>query len=84
MDWHVSGLTALCDQFNLILQYTEEIHLMLNYFIDSLKRCPKANDVFNPWWEVDEENDIGEQAPSIRKKQLIYYLYERLGIASVF
>lgn len=54
---------------------------MLNYFIDSLKRCPKTNDVFNPWWEVDEENDIGEQAPSIRKKQLIYYLYERLGIA---
>jgi hypothetical protein len=54
---------------------------MLTQLIDSLKRCPDTNDVFNPWWEVDKDNDISEQAPFVRRQQLFYYLSERLGIA---
>ncbi len=34
--------------------------------------------VFNPWAEVDEQNDIGPVAPEIRKEQLAHYLSVRL------
>ena len=34
--------------------------------------------VFNPWWQVDKENDIGPRAPRIRREQLRAYLCERL------
>ena len=37
--------------------------------------------MFNPWWEIDEENDIGPIAPAIRRKQLRAYLEERLANA---
>src|SRR6266567_3654997 len=49
-------------------------------FIRLLKKSPSGA-VFNPWWEVDAQNDIGSNAPAIRRKQLSLYLRERLGNA---
>jgi uracil-DNA glycosylase len=46
-------------------------------FLRLLKRSPSGG-VFNPWWQVDGENDVGPQAPGIRRKQLCAYLCERL------
>jgi uracil-DNA glycosylase len=51
-------------------------------FLRLLKRSPSGA-VFNPWWEVDEENDIARAAPIIRRQQLRAYLQERLGSAKV-
>ena len=47
-------------------------------FLRRLKKSPPGA-VFNPWWQVDEENDIGPQAPRIRREQLQAYLCDRLG-----
>ena len=49
-------------------------------FIRLLKKSPSGA-VFNPWWKVDEENDIARQAPRIRREQLRAYLCDRLGKA---
>jgi uracil-DNA glycosylase len=49
-------------------------------FLQRLKQSPRGA-VFNPWWQVDEENDIGPAAPRIRREQLRAYLCERLGKA---
>jgi uracil-DNA glycosylase len=49
-------------------------------FIRLLKESP-SGDVFNPWWEVDKENDIGPNAPGIRRRQLRAYLCKRLKAA---
>src|SRR6266478_1126048 len=49
-------------------------------FLRQLKKSPSGA-VFNPWWQVDEENDIGLQAPRIRREQLRAYLRDRLGKA---
>src|SRR6266699_2882404 len=46
-------------------------------FLRLLKKSPSGA-VFNPWWQVDGENDVGPQAPGIRRKQLRAYLCERL------
>ncbi len=46
-------------------------------FLLLLKKSPSSA-VFNPWWQVDKENDIGPQAPRIRREQLCAYLCERL------
>jgi uracil DNA glycosylase superfamily protein len=51
-------------------------------FLQLLKNSPSGA-VFNPWWQIDEQNDIGRNAPSIRRKQLGAYLRERLGMASL-
>jgi hypothetical protein len=50
----------------------------LDKFLRLLKASPSGA-VFNPWWEVDRENDIGRIAPIIRRQQLRAYLQERLG-----
>ena len=47
-------------------------------FIGFLKKSPSGA-VFNPWWQVDEQNDIGRNAPAIRRHQLRAYLQKRLG-----
>jgi len=46
-------------------------------FIRMLKNSPPRA-VFNPWWQVDKENDIGRNAPGIRRKHLRTYLRARL------
>jgi len=47
-------------------------------FLQLLKKSPAGN-VFNPWWECDDQNDAGRNGPSIRRKQLCAYLEERIG-----
>jgi hypothetical protein len=54
----------------------------INDFVRLLKKSP-AGAVFNPWWEVDEQNDIGQNAPAIRRNQLRAYLQKRVGKADV-
>jgi len=49
-------------------------------FLRILKKAPSGA-VFNPWWQVDKQNDIGRNAPGIRRRQLRVYLRERLGKA---
>ena len=51
-------------------------------FLRLLKTSPSGA-VFNPWWEVDERNDVGHNAPVIRRNQLRAYLEERLGKSKV-
>ena len=50
----------------------------LDKFLRLLKASPSGG-VFNPWWQVDEENDIGADSPPIRRKHLAVYFRERLG-----
>jgi hypothetical protein len=54
----------------------------LDNFVRLLKESPSGA-VFNPWWQIDEENDIGRIAPIIRRQQLRAYLRERLGRAKL-
>jgi len=51
-------------------------------FIRLLKKSPSGA-VFNPWWETDKQNDIGGNAPVIRRKQLAAYLRKRIGKAKL-
>lgn len=51
----------------------------IDEFLRRLKKSPSGA-VFNPWWQIDEENDI-PQAPRIRREQLRAYLCDRLGKA---
>src|SRR5438876_10039741 len=54
----------------------------LREYLQLLKKSPSGA-VFNPWWEVDEQNDIGRNAPAIRRHQLRVYLQKRIGKANV-
>jgi uracil-DNA glycosylase len=51
-------------------------------FVQRLKASPSSA-VFNPWWGLDRENDIGRIAPIIRRQQLRAYVQERLGRAKL-
>ena len=55
---------------------------LLDSFLHLLKKSP-AGPVFNPWWEVDEQNDAARIAPAIRRNQLHAYLQRRLGNATL-
>jgi uracil-DNA glycosylase len=50
----------------------------LDAFLRLLKASPSGA-VFNPWWQIDEENDIGPHSSAIRRKHLTVYFRERLG-----
>ena len=50
----------------------------INDFLRLLKQSPPGA-VFNPWWQVDKQNDIDCNAPAIRRKHLRAYLQRRLG-----
>ncbi|OVE81702.1 hypothetical protein BVY03_02905 [bacterium K02(2017)] len=51
---------------------------MLETFIKNLKKSPKKS-VFNPWWDIDPENDLNKNGPKIRRQQLTQYIKERQG-----
>jgi uracil-DNA glycosylase len=51
-------------------------------FIRMLRQSPPGA-VFNPWWQIDEENDISSRSPAIRRQHLALYFSERLGNARV-
>ena len=50
-------------------------------FVRLLQNSPSGA-VFNTWWQVDEQNDIGRNAPAIRRNQLQSYLGKRLRKAN--
>src|SRR4029453_15877013 len=52
----------------------------LDNFVRLLKASPSGA-VFNPWWQIDDENDIDPHSPAIRRKHLAVYFRERLGNA---
>src|SRR5438132_11282841 len=52
----------------------------VEHFLKLLKGSPPGA-VFNPWWQVDKENDVDPRAPRIRREQLRDYLAKRLGQA---
>src|SRR4029077_10375843 len=54
----------------------------IDEFLRLLRKSPSGA-VFDPWWEVDEQNDVGHNAPAIRRNQLRAYLEERLGKSTV-
>src|SRR5213596_3515416 len=54
----------------------------VNEFLRLLRKSPSGA-VFNPWWKVDEHNDMGGHAPAIRRQQLRAYLQERRRSAKV-
>jgi hypothetical protein len=54
----------------------------LDNFVRLLKASPSGA-VFNPWWQIDQENDIGRITPIIRRQQLRAYVQERLGRAQI-
>jgi uracil-DNA glycosylase len=49
---------------------------MMNYFF-KLLRTPAGKQVFNPWVDVDKENDVDKTAPEKRMSNLKCYLQER-------
>ena len=49
----------------------------MDEFLRLLKKSPSGA-VFNPWWEVDKENDIGRNSPATRRNQLRAYFQKRL------
>ena len=55
-------------------------HKRLDKFLRMLKASPSGA-VFNPWWQIDDENDVGTHSPAIRRKHLAAYFRERLGKA---
>jgi uracil-DNA glycosylase len=54
----------------------------IDEFLRLLKKLP-AGAVFNPWWEADEQNDVGQDAPAVRRNQLRAYLRKRLRTAQL-
>ena len=54
----------------------------INDFLRLLKKSPSGA-VFNPWWQVDKENDIGRNAPAVRRNQLRAYLQKRFRKAQL-
>jgi hypothetical protein len=52
----------------------------LDKFLGLLKASPSGA-VFNPWWQIDDENDIGPNCAAIRREHLTVYFRERLGKA---
>jgi uracil-DNA glycosylase len=53
-------------------------HRQLDKFVHLLEASPSGA-VFNPWWQIDKENDVGPYSPAIRRKHLAVYFRERLG-----
>jgi uracil-DNA glycosylase len=52
----------------------------LDKFLRLLTASPSGA-VFNPSWEIDDENDVSSHAPAIRRKHLAIYFREQLGKA---
>ena len=59
---------------------TPDPAFQIKNFISLLKDFSSPN-VFNPWADMDPENDVGKDSPLIRCGQLAAYLGERIGKA---
>ena len=54
----------------------------LSAWINAVTKSPDFANSFNPWADVDRQNDIGARAPQIRRNQLTHYLRARLKKAT--
>src|SRR6266516_5543386 len=54
----------------------------IDEFLRLLKKSPSGA-VFNPLWAADEQNDVGPNAPAIRRNQLRAYLQKRFRKAHI-
>ncbi len=50
----------------------------ISQFLSLLSKSFTLQDAFNPWADVDQENDMGPFSPEIRQRQLSHYLESRL------
>ena len=50
-------------------------------FFSLLTESRSFDGVFNPWKDVDKENDLGPRSPDIRKRHLRHYLKTRVRTA---
>ena len=46
-------------------------------FVALLRQSPPSGGVFNPWIDVDKENDLGPRSPEIRRRQFMHFLKSR-------
>jgi hypothetical protein len=53
----------------------------LSDFLGSIIQSSPRDHVFNPWEDVDRQDDLGPAAPRIRRRQLTHYLEARLQTA---
>lgn len=55
----------------------------VSQFISQLQSLPQLPQVFNPWRDVDDINDVGAEAPEIRAENLRQYLGQRTETAKL-
>jgi hypothetical protein len=53
-----------------------EFGTRLDAFLDALRDAPDGP-LFNPWYQVDRDHDLGPESPQIRLSQLRHYLESR-------
>lgn len=56
-------------------------HHKISRFISHLTESPSPDGVFNPWGDVDKDNDVGPRSPEIRRKHLTHFLEIRVQTA---
>jgi hypothetical protein len=59
------------------------MHAKVDRFVEQLQSFPKLPNVFNPYADYDEENDISTKAREYRSEHLRRYLTERMGKAKL-
>ena len=47
-------------------------------FIEGIRYRAEGSPVFDPWWDMDPENDVSSSGPRIRRRQLKHYLNLRM------
>jgi hypothetical protein len=55
----------------------------LGHFLALLKRSPHGA-VFNPWWQRDEENDIGPRASRMSERRVLEKGREKIARNTAF
>lgn len=60
----------------------DKTNMTTDELLDLLRQAPKGY-LFNPWWQIDPENDDYNNSCEIRRHQLQAYLEERLGKAHI-
>jgi hypothetical protein len=59
------------------------MHAKVDRFVEQLQSFPELPNVFNPYADYDEENDISTKAREYRSEHLRRYLTERMGKAKL-
>ena len=59
------------------------MHSKVDQFIEQLQAFPSLPNVFNPYADFDEDNDVSTQAREYRSEHLRRYLAERVGKAKL-